>query len=84
MAGHLPDPDELQRHVELYGPTYDVPNKGFEYLSLPLKGGLLREARRLHGAVLPVCFKATIGEDLTGFQLEEARRDLAGQTVVRG
>ncbi len=85
LADYLPDPAELQRHVELYGPTYDA--KEFEYLKtgpgLPLKDGMLREARRLHGAVLLICFKATTGKDLTGFQLEEAKVDLGGLVIVR-
>jgi hypothetical protein len=86
LADHLPDPAELQRHVDLYGPTYGA--KGFEYLKtgpgLLLEDGLLREARRLHGAVLPICFKATTHNKLTGFRLEEAKLDLEGRTIIRG
>ena len=85
LADCLHAPAELQRYIEQYGPSYKA--KGFEYLKtgrgLALEEGMVKEARRLHGAVLPICFKASTGEELTGFWLNEARLDLEGRTIVR-
>ena len=85
LANHLPDLAELQRYVGTYGPTYA--SKGFEYLKtgrgLLLEQGVMQEARRLHGAVLPICFRAASGEDLTGFRLDEAKLDLEGRAIIR-